>query len=1411
MQRIIAPLRPGDRNDAVANLQDVLRLLVERGRITLDPSEHDSLLDALGQEHGEQIYADATRRLVILFRVQHGLNDIDWVDDATASTLNDALRELGALDNGQSVSERMVAGQVVSPTRQPLPCVAVSAVHVDGVQVIRVGEDNTDAEGRYAIRYEAPPSVSIINLRVAVFDAGGILLKEAAIIQDAQPLETVNLVVDTMSPPTYRVEGKVASRVSASVGGLRVVIVDKGVGGDVQLAETSTNEGGTYQATFSDSDVRERGKAQPDVQARVFAGDAFLGASDIHYNASQHETLNVLLEDQAASALRSEHEVLTSALASQFKGKLSDLKETDDQQDITYLANKTGWDARAVALAALADQFSQHNMDGSGAAGIDPAFYYALFRAGLPANEDTLYNADAGTLKAVWKQAAEQGVIPTASVDQIPKLVERFQALSAQKLLTGPALVGASSLKEMLTVSGLDKTQQETFAQLYAANRADMPAFWEAVRHAFGQDIANRLQVDGKLGFLTINNASLVQKVHATVGPNGLSDLLQLAQTGYHRAEPWSQLLTSDVPIPKEIPGDRLETKQAKYASYLAAKVRLSYPTAAVAEMISNADPKLRLTFAGQNFSDGVSQFLTKHQGVFEIGVQPVEQFIAKNKLQVADKTIQQVKRLQRVYQITPSDQAMTGLLKRGIDSAYHVVLYDKDTFVQSFAADVGGADHAALTYDRSLQIHNAVLNIALSYLNARTAPAIGVHSPPGILDPAPANAGDVIAYATLESLFGSMDFCACDHCRSMLSPAAYLVDLLLFLHADEQEWKDFCTNWRSEHGAPYPFPNQAIWNTANQPQDTEISPLSVLLSRRPDIEHLPLTCENTNTVLPYIDVVNETLEYFVANAAANAAQNPPKPPLDGYFGHDSNGITSEDLLASPQFVIDSAYTTLRNERFPTPLPFHQPLENLRRYFNKFEVPLPLAMKRLRKSDVLDVDRTTNPPPPLTDYGWRDILMEGIGLSRDEYEILTNSNAVPLWRMYGFPNGTVDAAVIVGLSNAQQFARRVGITYEDLVSVLETRFINLNSDLIPKLERLGVSFATLKALKDGTITDLDFDKLLAALAVPPDPAEYGGDIKAWVKDNNNNARIMGLITLAIPAGIWAASKVYAIGDCVRPLAVPPESTLYYECTTPGTSSAAEPKWPTTPGNPYSDGSVVWTCRDASSCLSFDNLAFRYSDPAKLTQNIKPVEFVRLLRFIRLWKKLGWTIEQTDAAICALYRADLTPLDAGDIDTVAKLDAGFLTLLPRLGIVIQVMKALNLTSKRDLLPLLVCFASIDTHDGTEWFIDKDQSRRLQTVPSLYRQLFLNSAMLTQDPVFDDNGYGEFLRRADVPYTHPQATLEKPIVDAAQGRIGYNDTTKHLYYAGVLDASPRPAWRWSIEPTLQPFSLVFSTTL
>ena len=39
-----------------------------------------------------------------------------------------------------------------------------------------------------------------------------------------------------------------------------------------------------------------------------------------------------------------------------------------------------------------------------------------------------------------------------------------------------------------------------------------------------------------------------------------------------------------------------------------------------------------------------------------------------------------------------------------------------------------------------------------------------------------------MVAFPTLEDLFGSLDYCDCQDCGSILSPAAYLVDLLNYL-----------------------------------------------------------------------------------------------------------------------------------------------------------------------------------------------------------------------------------------------------------------------------------------------------------------------------------------------------------------------------------------------------------------------------------------------------------------------------------------------------------------------------------------------------------------------------------------------------------------------------------------------------
>lgn len=1106
-----------------------------------------------------------------------------------------------------------------------------------------------------------------------------------------EPPGFVNAVQQARAEMLYTVEGVVASPDRAVTSGLRVQLVDKNVGPDLPLVETFTDKRGHYQASFS-STLFNQAKAHPDLQARVSvgqtSGQTFLAASQVRYDATMHEILNVKLPANA-TALPSEYETLTTTLGMHYKGSLGNLQETREQQDITYLANKTGWDARAVAFAALADQFSQSRAGtakGTDAGSIQPAFYYALFRAGLPANAETLYRADPRRVEAIWKQAIEQGMIPHTLEPEIGSATQTFLALSAAGLLDARSSIGISTYKELLQLTlGTNPQSQQRFADLYVRYQDDLPTFWRTLEQEFGTATTKRLQLDGQLGYLTLNHAPLIARLHDAERTNPLTSMLDLAQRGYYQAAQWNQLLAGES-IPPLIPGSTIDEQRANYAELLAAQVRVAFPTAVVADLVKrNLVPIL----GGVQVQNALSSFLTLNQGKFEIGVEPIEHYLARTHLtsSVDASVVEQVKRLQRVYQLTPTDQAFSALLQLNLDSAYQITRYDEPAFVRSFQQELGGEGIASQVYARAQQVYGVLINLVSSYLTARRAPLLGSSSDAILLDPnlpAKLEGAIVAASPTLEELFGSMDYCACDECRSILSPAAYLVDLLQFIDC---------------------------------PSPQKQNPQTVLFNRRPDIQYLPLTCENTNIALPYIDLVNETLEYFVAHGLS----------LTGYTGNTTDGtITSDELLANPQFVEDVVYNlTLKKTPFPPPLPFHRSLELLRLHFQKFGVHLQDAMIALRSADVLERGSAV--------YGWRDILMEQLGLSRVEYLLLTDST-LTLQQLYGYPTLS-DAEVITELSSFQNFSRRVGVSYEDLISILQTLFINPYSVLIPRLERLGVPFTTLRDLKDGAITDAAFRALLP---VKLNLAEYSGDVVAWVKNPANYAHMMSLITLANPT-------------------------------------------------------------DSTDTCSVADLQFRYSNPDNKANILRAFDFVRLLRFIRLWRKLGLTIQQTDEIITALYPLADLPTGTNQATNLQRLDAGFLVLLPRVGFAFQVMNQLQLTADQDLASLLACWAPIGVA-GQD---------------SLYRAMFLTPTLLQEDLVFADDGYGNFLQqRGQTMFGHePALRAALNLTDAEftliTGSLGFDATTA-LTLANISAVYRRGWLARKLELSVVEFLLLTSLT-
>lgn len=188
-----------------------------------------------------------------------------------------------------------------------------------------------------------------------------------------------------------------------------------------------------------------------------------------------------------------------------------------------------------------------------------------------------------------------------------------------------------------------------------------------------------------------------------------------------------------------------------------------------------------------------------------------------------------QLKSERRIAALGESVDIADALLSAGLDASRHVA-----------AAGIRGLKAAGLAdgeAERTLSRARRVLGTMASRVGAELD-VVGSdfwNLPVGNLKKEASNLAELPGYS---DLFGQQGQCRCDHCRSVLSPAAYFADLMCFV--EEQ------------------VTSQAF-QTIHSLQ---------LSKRRPDLWSMPLSCEATNTQLPYLQIVNEVLERAIAGFA---------------------------------------------------------------------------------------------------------------------------------------------------------------------------------------------------------------------------------------------------------------------------------------------------------------------------------------------------------------------------------------------------------------------------------------------------------------------------------------------------------------------------------------------------------------
>lgn len=784
--------------------------------------------------------------------------------------------------------------------------------------------------------------------------------------------------------------------------------------------------------------------------------------ADTVFNAHTIEVLNLIVPAELRPLL-SEYARLMADINPQVPSGafLVNAQERDTRRDVSLLNRSTQWDARLITLAVIAGNLSIST-------GIGAEALYGMLRAGLPRDAEQLAYVSGNDVSYALIKMVQRKII-ALNETQISAAATAFAtfARTKRRAARNPKMV--STYGEMLALSGVSEGQRDTVEDLLRANQGNPAQLWQALSSAGGLPV-ERMKITAKLGYLTMNSAPLISTMlgeMATV--DDIPDVL--VENNLYRVDAWIDRLESieadpagmDSLLPPGISGGTVDERVTAYAADLARKVRLSYPTHVIRNMI--ATDELSLGPSHEDVKDDVAEVLKRASALgYSLGKQPFNVFVRDNHETLFDEMTPEradvatgfVKTLARLYQITPTDEALKVLLEEGFRSAHDVTSMPKEKFLRRYGDQFPSKQQAESVYKKSQQV-SSVTYTFFGAAKQMDAPPLYATSPP-VEDVQEAKNSLIEQFPSMEALFGDLDYCACDHCRSVLSPAAYLVDLLHFLDIDDLVWDGDMDEWAETHGgAPYPFAAQAAydayydaWEAAHglPVPDTDLTPYEVLLERRPDLPELPLTCENTNTVLPYIDIVNEILEYYIAHGALNA---------NAVF--DNGGVNTADLIAEPQHIVPEAYTTLKQARYPLTLPFDLWLETVRRFCSSFDTPLWRVLEAMRTNDALY-------PATGNTYGRAAVFLERLGISADEYAIFTDTDPEGSLRaLYGYEPDALNP-VPPELSSAKTLARRLGVTYKEIVELVCTGFVNPRLETLVTLRKLGLDIEDVMRYKE---------------------------------------------------------------------------------------------------------------------------------------------------------------------------------------------------------------------------------------------------------------------------------------------------------------------------------------------------------
>ncbi|MFJ2256990.1 neuraminidase-like domain-containing protein [Streptomyces sp. NPDC087844] len=1037
----------------------------------------------------------------------------------------------------QATSDRFhVRGRVISVSGVPYPGLTVRVFVKSGssAQEREVGEPaTTDEDGRYAVSFQGQgfteDSATQSLCRIKVF-SGQERLGDSP-YERLEENTVIDLTVDREpAQKPLRVHGEVRDRAGKPLKQGKVEALDRDLRSEERLGSAQLRSG-TYEIRYSEDQFRRSEKDSADLVLRVLGADgAELLRTPVRFNVPDDLEWNLTLGTRDYPGA-SEWEVVSTELSPLLDSVPPvELREDDRFQDITFLAGETGRTPLAVGVWVgchrLAAKTAREKVP------LAAEEFFAFLRQGQPSIfsesllddikdpqrmarlEDTTLRALSElaieTQKALLETALADNLVPVAVEDRIPAVLETLAKIKLR--YTGDTVLGdgQGTVGDLVDLTPDAAEHKTAFLEAFSSFSGSADDFWDKVAddEVIPAATVPRVRLSLELGGLTRNHVPLVGALAKRFSglTAGFTHAAQVAEErgAFERSlarlsrDEWERQLQEPAPgggpigVPDDIEGNTPEEKRRNYAAGLDRQFERAFPTASFTGKLDRARDAGRALAAGTPEDDRQLVHFLDHNPAFELDRVRLDHYIdetpgALDGIPDPDTLVTDLKSVQRAFKLDPAYSSVKILRDRGLDSAQAVYFLGRGQFTAAVTGAAAGRngiladriaaaeDTAALSDTAAERLYRKAENIyaqSLALYGDYNLAVAGA-TPFALPDQSPdaATQAQISTLPNLRTLFGSVDYCACGPCRSVHSPAAYFVDVLRYL------------GQRGTQGTG-PHSGQSVRD--------------VLLARRPDLGALELSCENTETPLPYVDLVNEILEDVVAppapvlldpalaaelaagqisgelraglaargiTVAADARVQAPdsrgrwtvrdsrhaytisRHQVDG--GDELRVLVSRqtfasapELRAGPEYTNQEAYRRLRQEVFPLHLPFDLAHLQSRAYLDHLGVPHP---------DLLDLLRRGGPGA----LSAPQLAAARLGLTETARLIVTgNLPGREPWEFYGLaetdndipdpddPSRRVTGTWIQVLGNVPVLLHRTGLAYTGLLQLLETAYVN---------------------------------------------------------------------------------------------------------------------------------------------------------------------------------------------------------------------------------------------------------------------------------------------------------------------------------------------------------------------------------